>query len=158
MFAHYDILAPPLARLPAGFELSYAGVPVAPLLRDNALARQIEERCRQLSERKRAMARYSRTSAYWRKLFKKERAALIELCGTHRREIHPDLRNPEGRQRFWAVPGRTTSTVIDAARREESMRRRNAVGNVGIDSDAEEAGSDADNVVNDGDCGSVIVD
>ena len=64
MFSHYGILAPPLARLPAGFELSYAGVPVAPLLRDNALARQIEERCRQLSERKRAMARYSRTSAY----------------------------------------------------------------------------------------------
>ena len=83
---------------------------------------------------------------------------MIELCGTHRREIHPDLRNPEGRQRFWAVPGRTTSTVIDAARREESMRRRNAAGNVGIDSDVEEAGSDADNVVNDGDRGSVIVD
>ena len=38
------------------------------------------------------------------------------------------------------------------------MRRRNAAGNVGIDSDAEEAGGDADNVVNDGDCGSVIVD
>ena len=31
MFAHYDILAPPFTRLPAGFELSYAGVPVAAL-------------------------------------------------------------------------------------------------------------------------------
>ena len=83
---------------------------------------------------------------------------MTELCGTHRREVHPDLRNPEGRQCFWAVPRHTTSTDIDAARREESMRRRNAAGNVGIDSDMEEAGGDADNVVNDGDCGSVIVD
>ena len=64
MFAHYDILAPPFARLSASFELSYAEVPVVPLFRVNVLARQIEERRRQLSERKRAMARYSHTSMY----------------------------------------------------------------------------------------------
>lgn len=65
---------------------------------------------------------------------------------------------PKGGSASGHKPGRTTSTVIDAARREESMRRRNAAENVGIDSDTEEAGGDADNVVNDGDCGSVIVD
>uniref|UniRef100_A0ACD5YFW5 Uncharacterized protein n=1 Tax=Avena sativa TaxID=4498 RepID=A0ACD5YFW5_AVESA len=40
MFDRYDILAPRRARLPAGFEVSYAGVPVAPLLWDNELAVQ----------------------------------------------------------------------------------------------------------------------
>ena len=70
---------------------------------------------------KRALPRYAAASPYWPALFKKERKAKIGNRIVDGRVVHRDLRNREGRERFWSVPGRTKSTIIIAAHREEVL-------------------------------------
>ena len=71
---------------------------------------------------KRALPRYAAASPYWPALFKKERKAKIGNRVIYGRVVHQDLRNREGRERFWSVPGRTKFTVLAAAHREEVLR------------------------------------
>jgi hypothetical protein len=94
---------------------------------------------------KRALPRYAAASPYWPALFKKERKAKIGNRIVDGRVVHRDLRNREGRERFWSVPGRTKFTVIAAARREEVLRLANNADIVEVPSDSdEEAGGSED--------------
>lgn len=94
---------------------------------------------------KRALPRYAAASPYWPTLFKKERKAKIGNHIVDRRVVHRDLRNREGRERFWSVPGRTKYTIIAAARCEEVLRLANIADIVEVPSDSdEEAGGSED--------------
>ena len=147
MFAYYGILAPPRATVPAGFRISEAGVPVAPLLNPRGYEMEcvIAERRRQLPACMRALPRYAAASEYWPRLFKKERKAKLGNRIVDGRLVHPDRRNQEGREMFWSVPGRTIYTAIDAASRAEELRLPNNAEIVEISSDDdEEAGGSED--------------
>ena len=150
MFTNFDILAPPAATVPHGWRISSAGVPVAPLLVLGGVAMQSKMvvRRRQMPAWKRALPRYAAASPYWPALFKKERKDKIGNRIVYGRVVHRDLRNREGRERFWSVPGWTKYTVIAAARREEVLRLANnaEIVEVPFDNDEEAGGSE--------DCGS----
>ena len=146
MFSHFDILAPPAATVPHGWRISYAGVPLALLLVPGGavMESEIMARRRQMPAWKRALPRYAAASPYWPALFKKERKAKIGNRIVDGRVVHRDLRNREGRERFWSVPGRTKYTIIAAARREEVLRLANNAEIVEVPCDDEEAGGSED--------------
>jgi hypothetical protein len=145
MFAHFDILAPPAATVPHGWRISYARVLVAPLPGRAEMESEIAARRRQMPAWKRALPRYAAASPYWPALFKKERKAKIGNRIVYGRVVHRDLRNREGRERFWSVPGRTKFTVIAAAHREEVLRLAYNAEIVEVPSDEdEEAGGSED--------------
>ena len=143
MLANYGIVAPPRATFPAGYDISSGGVPVPPLRCGSLVAREIEDRRKLLPDWKKALPRYSATSSYWRKRFAKEREAALAMCSAHRREIPPDERNAEERERFWSVPGRTLYTAIEDARRAAFLTEAQAAGIVEVSSD-EDDGDDAE--------------
>ena len=116
------------------------------------------------------MARYAPDSPYWKRRFRRERQAAINMSVAEREETPMHRRNAAARRAFWSVPGRTVESVIAAARREEFRREANAAGIVEVDSDdddsaqeeggADEAGvSAADGDADDsGNEGSAVVD
>ena len=92
-FAKYGILAPPRVRLPPWVEISAGGVPVPPIPVREDLAAAIEERRRCLWEQKRAMARYAPDIGYWKRRFRGERAAAINMSVAEREPTPPDRKS-----------------------------------------------------------------
>ena len=137
-FARYGILVPPRAMVPPHYEISAGGVPVPPTPMGEDRVAEIEERRRRLTEQERAMARYAPDSPYWKRRFRRERAAAINMSVAEWEQTPPHRRNAVARRAFWSVPGRTVQSVIADARREEFLREANAAGIVDVDSDGDE--------------------
>ena len=126
--SRYGILAPPRVRLPPWVEISAGGVPVPPNPIGPDLAAAIEERRRRLPEEMRAMTRYAPDSPYWKRRFRRERRAAINMSVAEREETPMHRRNAAARRAFWLVPGRTVQSAITDARREDFIREANAAG------------------------------